>query len=104
LTKKAVNKYLPKSMATAKGHLDKGCQNTRSTKPRQPKVLPSETTPPAINSPDPNDITNDMFPTQENEKTHSVFISLVSTEAHNGKVYTDQTFTIGPINPLKKAD
>jgi hypothetical protein len=89
LTEKAANKYLPKSMATAKGHLDKGRQNTGSTKPRKPKVLPADTTPPAIDSPDPNDITNDMFPIQETEKTHSIFISLVSTKVHNGKVYTD---------------
>ena len=74
-------------MATAKGHLDQGRQNTGSTKPKP--ITASLPNP--VDAADPNDITTDMFPNKEIEKTHSVFISLVSTELHNGKVYTDLT-------------
>ena len=68
LTAKAVAKYLPKSIATSKGHLDQMRKNIRSTQPKEPEL-----------------------PEPEGERikhpTHQIFASIESV----GRVYTDQT-------------
>ena len=49
LTSKLVRKHLPKSLATAKGHLKQDQKNIRSTKPSittDPLVLPIQRAPP----------------------------------------------------------
>ena len=71
LTSKLVLKHLPKSIATAKGHLQQDRQNIRSTKlsvAAAPLVLLSQHAPPAL--------------------FHQVFVETVEL---TGKVSTDQT-------------
>ena len=68
LTANAVAKYLPKSIATRKGHLDKTRKNIRLTQPKEPEL-----------------------PEPEGERlkhpTHQIFSSIEPV----GRVYTDQT-------------
>ena len=73
LTAKAIRKYLPKSEATIRGHMDQTRQNVRSTKPT-----------PAKDNPDPTNV-----PEQEpgNPTTNVMFAAVERV----GKVYTDQT-------------
>ena len=71
LTSELVRKHLPKSLATAKGHLKQDRQNIRSTKlsvATAPLVLPRQHAPPA--------------------RSHQVFVDTVEL---TGKVSTDQT-------------
>ena len=71
LTSELVRKHLPKSLATAKGHLKQDRQNISSTKlsvATAPLVLPSQHAPPA--------------------RSHQVF---VETGELTGKLSTDQT-------------
>jgi hypothetical protein len=77
MTAENIHKHLPKSIATALGHLDQQHKNTRSTKPKTPSTTPT---------PQP-----DTQPTSENpnERTHQVFPAIV--DADTGKIFTDQT-------------
>jgi hypothetical protein len=72
-----INKHLPKSIATALGHLDQQHKNTRSTKPKTPTTTPTPK--------------SDTQPTSENpnERTHQVFPAII--DADTGKIFTDQT-------------
>ena len=68
LTTKAVGKYLPKSIATNKGHLDQTRKNFRSTQPKETELTEPEGE-------------------RLNHPTHQIFASI----EHVGCVYTDQT-------------
>jgi hypothetical protein len=70
LTVEAVNKHLKLTPATAMGHMNQRCQNTRSTKPK-------------FIAQDDEDIT----PLGSEEKTHLVFAVVLD----HGQVYTDLT-------------
>jgi hypothetical protein len=74
LTTRAVKRYLPPSLATAKGHLDKNRRNTRSTK-CTPTPLATDT---------------DMCPKRE-EKTHAHFACFGMADNKGQIVYTDLT-------------
>jgi hypothetical protein len=82
LTTKAVNRHLPKSIATAQGHLDKARKNRQSTK------LGAA---PTSREPASSDITDDLFPPQSPIKTHAVFSDIGLADKHNNVVYTDLT-------------
>ena len=77
LTSALVRKHLPKSVATAKGHLKQDRQNVRSTKPTITKPVP----------PTPVMTASDL-PAEANVRTHCVFAKTVSL---SGKVFSDQT-------------
>ena len=68
LTAKAFGKYLPKSIATNKGHLDQTRKNVLSTQPEEPELTKPEGE-------------------RLNHPTHQIFASI----EHVGRVYTDQT-------------
>jgi hypothetical protein len=78
----AVTKHLPKSVATAQGHLDQAPKNRRSTKPK-PSADPAT-------GPEEAD-TTDLFPPQQPTPTHSVFAAIGLADVHNRIVYTDLT-------------
>ena len=69
LTTDVVSKYLPKSPATAMGHMDQTCKHVLSTKTDQPISH-------NYDQQEPN-----------NHPTHNVFATIEET----GKVYTNQT-------------
>jgi hypothetical protein len=71
-----VRRFLPKSIPTAMGHLDRQRQNTRSTRPRP--ITPA-------------DNTADLNPTQEPNKTHAIFAAFHTGDEHKGVIYTDLT-------------
>jgi hypothetical protein len=77
LTSALVRKHLPKSVATAKGHLRQDRKNVRSTK--------KATNQPVTKSPPMT--TSDLF-TEPNVRTHCAFTKVVSM---TGKVFSDQT-------------
>jgi hypothetical protein len=77
LTTKAVQRHLPKSLATAQGHLDRQQRNTRTTK----------ATPPAS----PEEIQQDLQPTPIQQRSNAVFTAYHLVGAHNGVIYTDPT-------------
>jgi hypothetical protein len=73
LTATAVQKHLPKSEATTKGHMDQTRKNLRSTKTMDNSNLEEEQEP---NSP----------------QTHQIFAAIENTDKiYTGKIYTDQT-------------
>jgi hypothetical protein len=78
LTSTLVRKHLPKSVATAKGHLRMDRKNVRSTKPDlpQPSTEPVSTT------------TSAHILDASNVRTHCAFTKIVSL---TGKVFSDQT-------------
>jgi hypothetical protein len=71
LTAALVAKYLPKSLATAKGHLDQQRKNIRST-----------------HIPEENDI--EIF-SHDPESTHLCFASVIDAHQDTGKMYSDIT-------------
>ena len=77
LTSKLVKKYLPKSIATAKGHMRQTRQNLRST--RTSKTLSNDTTVEMTASPPPS---------EDDARTNCAYLTLVTI---TGKVATDQT-------------
>ena len=77
LTSALVRKHLPKSIATAKGHLRQDRKNVRSTKP---SVIPTVNTPPVMT-------TSDLLE-ESNVRTHCAFVKTVEL---SGKVFSDQT-------------
>ena len=77
LTTKAVRRHLPKSLATAQGHLDRQRRNTRSTKAPPPAT--------------PEEITQDLQPTPIQQRSNAVFTAYHLVDAHNGVIYTDPT-------------
>ena len=68
LTANAIGKYLPKSIATNKGHLDQTRNNVRSTQPKEPELTEPEGE-------------------RLDHPTHQIFASIEPV----GRVYTDQT-------------
>jgi hypothetical protein len=70
LAVEAVNKHLKLTPATAMGHMNQRCQNTRSTKP---KLIAQDV--------------EDITPSGSEEKTHLVFAMVLD----HGQVYTDLT-------------
>ena len=79
LTVENVRRYLPKSTATVKGHLDQTRKNQRSTKP---KVTIEDT--------DEHDIVAHP-PITDGKRTHFVYAAIVDAPNESGRVYTDQT-------------
>ena len=79
LTADAVRKYLPKSLATAKGHLKSSPKNLRSTS----KIRP------IISSPQPSTVMTTPPSTLEpTVRTHLVYAKVI---AITGQIYSDQT-------------
>ena len=68
LTAKVVGRYLPKSIATNKGHLDQTRKNVRSTQPKETELTEPEGE-------------------RLDHPTHQILASI----EHVGRVYTDQT-------------
>jgi hypothetical protein len=64
VTSQAVTKHLPKSVATAQGHLDQAPKNRRLTKPKPTTDVKEETD------------SADIFPPQQPTPTHSVFAAI----------------------------
>ena len=79
ITSAHVHKYLPKSTATAKGHLQQGRKHTRSTT----KMRQTET----------RAIEHDFCPTIDVDVEFELFIRATITEQNDGTIYTDQTRT-----------
>ena len=83
LTAQTLRRHPPRSVATAKGHLDQTRKNLRSTK--------ATTRSTSTNSPkDTPDIDNDVFP-EHSEKSHDCYVAVHNLETTTGKIYTDQT-------------
>jgi hypothetical protein len=80
LTAANVSKHLPKSLATAQGHLDQTRRNTNSTRARQPPD----------NQPDDDDFTASP-PTINGETTDHVYAAVIIYDGVTGQIYTDQT-------------
>jgi hypothetical protein len=78
LTADAVRKYLPKSLATAKGHLKASPKNLRSTTKVKPVPLPLTST--AMTTPNSS--------TEPTVRTHLVYAKVVEI---TGQIYSDQT-------------
>lgn len=79
LTVENIRKYLPKSLATAKGHLDQTRKNTRSTKKQ---VVPND------------DDSDDIFAAPQitdGKNTHFVYAAVIKIPHKTGQIYTDQT-------------
>jgi hypothetical protein len=76
-TTKAIRRHLPKSFATAQGHLDRQRRNLRTTK------APPE--------PSPAEIQQDLQPTPVQHRSNAVFIAHHVADAQNGVIYTDPT-------------
>jgi hypothetical protein len=83
LTAKTLRRHPPRSVATAKGHLDQVRKNLRSTKASPAHDKPSVKIE-HQSSPD------DAFPTHE-ERTHQCYVAVHSLDEPTGKVYADQT-------------
>jgi hypothetical protein len=78
LTAAMVSKHLPKSLATAKGHMDQQRKNTRSTQIKLEH--------------DSHNVADNQPPTEDlGTTTHVAFVSLIDTAAETGKMYTDIT-------------
>jgi hypothetical protein len=80
LTAEAVRKYLPKSLATAKGHLKATPKNLRSTTTTI-NQSPSSTLPSTA-------MTTPSSPKEPNVRTHLVYAKVIEI---TGKVFSDQT-------------
>ncbi|KAL7487259.1 hypothetical protein ACHAW6_015776, partial [Cyclotella cf. meneghiniana] len=96
LTVNAVLKYLPKSTATAKGHMKKTPAGVQSTRPKPQTIrIPTPlnvTIPPNARIkliPANND--NDLFPKQENNSVNHIFCWAALADQINGTTYTDLT-------------
>jgi hypothetical protein len=76
LTANAVRKYLPKSLATAKGHLKAAPKNLRSTSITRPALAPTDAN------------TAMTTPTSSHVRTHLVYAKHISI---TGQIYSDQT-------------
>ena len=95
LTKQLVQKYLPKSEATAKGHIWKSFKGKQSTQPREPSETPSNN--PLV--PDKPINATSIFPSNNPSNTPNNYLHnptpthIVYLQATNlaGKFYTDQT-------------
>jgi hypothetical protein len=96
LTSAAVLKYLPPSMATAKGHLDQARKNQRSTK--KPVPAPRQTGTPENNATEASPC--DMNPPQQAEPSHAIFAAIGLADVHNGVIYTDLTGAF-PVTSLE---
>jgi hypothetical protein len=95
LTVEAVRKYLPDSMATAKGHMKKTPAGVRSTRPKQPIIkIPA---PPNVTIPSnakvkliaPDEA--DLFPPQETNEVNHIFCWAALADQIDGTTYTDLT-------------
>ena len=86
LSTSLVQKHLPNSIATTKGHLNQERKNTQSTKPTL-SINPNVKLEPAT-----IESFSDTFPTSDtpNLKSHHCFASLVSFQT-TAKAYSDQT-------------
>jgi hypothetical protein len=78
LTAPIVAKYLPKSIATAKGHMDQQRKNLRSTKPKQE----TESHTNADDQPQPDDV---------GHSADVAFLSILDAAEETGKMYSDIT-------------
>ena len=85
LTAKTLRRHPPRSVATAKGHLDQTRKNARSTKVKP--VVPTTSDPPPDH---PTSTDNDDFP-EHAEKTHDCYVAVHSLDEPTGRVYVDQT-------------
>jgi hypothetical protein len=108
LTAKTVRQHLPKSVATAMGHLDQSRKNQRSTKPRptqdedgwitpaprrtQPQPQSNHEPQPVTGSKtiDPSTEANDNMPTTE-QPTNTAFANVIELSNVEGKSYADLT-------------
>jgi hypothetical protein len=77
LTAEAVRKHLPKSIATAKGHMDQTRQNTRTTKTK-PALLEEN-----ILRPDPVCV--------DGKATNFVYAAAIAVEDRTGQIHSDLT-------------
>jgi hypothetical protein len=84
LTAKTLRRHPPRSVATAKGHLDQTRKNMRSTKGK-PNTLPIADDPTV-----PNDETDDAFPAHA-DKTRDCYVAVCNLDEPTGKIYTNQT-------------
>jgi hypothetical protein len=76
LTISNVKRFLPKSVATYKGHLDQSRKNQRSTKPME----------------EPEDLTVPPSPAiTDGKQTHFVYAAVLDILIETGRIYTDQT-------------
>jgi hypothetical protein len=84
LTADAVRKHLPKSMATAQGHLDQVRRNQQSTKPLTP----------ASAEPRPDPVLGADLqatpPVTDGEHTHELYAAILTIPSDTGQIYTDQ--------------
>ena len=86
LTAKTLRRHPPRSVATAKGHLDQTRKNARSTKSKPVVPTPSDSTPDHSTSTDDDD-----FPAHA-EKTHDCYAAVLhSLDEPTGRTYVDQT-------------
>ena len=83
LTAKTLRRHPPRSVATAKGHLDQVRKNLRSTKVPSAHG-PSDTTKPQQPPASPDE----LFPTHE-ERTHQCYVTVHNLDEPTGKVYAD---------------
>jgi hypothetical protein len=74
-----VRKYLPKSLATAKGHLKASPKNLRSTSAISPTVSPAEAS---------TVMTTPTSPVESRVRTHLVYAKAVEI---TGQIFSDQT-------------
>ena len=73
LTAENVKKHLPKSEATALGHLYQSRKNTQSTKTKSKQPETDET------------------PIKQEDKTEYIYAAIMDPKATTGQIYTDQT-------------
>jgi hypothetical protein len=76
-TTKAIRRHLPKSFATAQGHLDRQRRNVLTTK--------------APSVPSPEEVRQDLQPTRDQHRSNVVFTAYHVVDAQNGVIYTDPT-------------
>lgn len=83
-----VRRYLPKSPATVKGHLNQVRKNQRSTKTKPLK---------------PDDDSSDVIPSTpitDGKRTHFVYAAIMQAPSESGQIYTDQTGRF-PVTSLR---
>jgi hypothetical protein len=79
-TSAALRRHPPKSISTAKGHLDQTRKNQRSTKHPPTLIAPL--------ADDPTNIPDEFHPEPADSKTHHCFASFMEP---TGQIYSDQT-------------
>jgi hypothetical protein len=79
LTAKAMHKYLPKSLVTAKGHLKTAPKNLRSTSKLRPAISPTSA---------PTVMTTPTSLAEPRIQTHLVYAKVIEI---TGEIYSDQT-------------